>query len=836
MLIFEALDDMLMYVRLVVFLLSLFPIFSFAQNGTLKLTVIENPGKQPVIGASVTLLSPGTNAYLRGGQTDAKGAISLEDVAPQEYTLKISYLGAADYVQEGLRIEAGKVHDLGVIALEPEGRRLSEVVVQGKLPELQLGIDKKVFDVSQSMVSSGGTAEDVLSNVPTLQVDADGSINLRGSSGVKILIDGKESAMAGSDIGKLLQSLPAETISRVEIMTNPSARYDAEGQTGIVNIVLKKDVRTGLNGTVNASAGNYNNYSAGVLLNYRDTKFNYFGSYNFNHRNNEGLSEVRNVGLINGQETAESQITETNSESFRKGLNHSIRLGTDYYPSEKTNISIGGNFSIRDNNRGEDLLYRYFNQPEWGSQSPRTSRQTEQDFGYDLTFDFRQGFAREGEELIANVTFGDDSEEGENDYIQTFDVERLRQQRYNATGEHGQNWNFQLDYILPLGENHKFEAGYRTTLRNSDEHQYSDTLDMENVLQPDFGVSNDFKMRSGVHALYVNYQRMLSDRIGMQVGLRAEDAYLNSTISTLDPNRSPEDGKLDYFRLYPSAFLSYDVNQEGDKVQLSYTRRVQRPRGWQVNPFINLSDETNLRQGNANLMPEDIHAFELSFAKFYDTWNFITSAYYRRVNDMTQPFQYDINDPIAQEYLISNPNATFSRWENVGSRNNTGFELIGKVNFFNWWDATANVNVFYSNMNPYATFNVAAPENFGWNGNILTNVRFNSTLSAQVRGDYRAPMKTLQGRMKSMAGMDLAVRQDVLKGKGTLTLNVRDLFDSKRFGMESYLPTRQIDREMRWSRRTFNLSFSYRFGSQDLSKNKRRENNDMPMDDGGMEF
>src|SRR5690606_33069695 len=162
---------------------------------------------------------------------------------------------------------------------------------------------------------------------------------------------------------------------------------------------------------------------------------------------------------------------------------------------------------------------------------------------------------------------------------------------------------------------------------------------------------------------------------------------------TLDPNRSPEDGKLDYFRLYPSAFLSYDVNQEGDKVQLSYTRRVQRPRGWQVNPFINLSDETNLRQGNANLMPEDIHAFELSFAKFYDTWNFITSAYCRRVNDMKQPIQYDINDPIAQEYLISKTNATFSRWENVGIRHNTGFELTGKVNFFNWWDATANVNV-----------------------------------------------------------------------------------------------------------------------------------------------
>lgn len=824
-----------MHYRLIAFLLFLFPLFSFSQNGTLKLTVVEQPDREPVIGASVTLLSPTSQAYLRGGQTDSKGSIILEDIAPQEYTLKVSYLGAADYVQESLRIEGGKVHDLGVITLEPEGRRLSEVVVQGKFAELQLGIDKKVFDVSQSMVSAGGTAEDVLANVPTLQVDADGTINLRGSSGVKILIDGKESAMAGSDIGKLLQSLPAEAISRVEIMTNPSARYDAEGQTGIVNIVLKKDVRTGLNGTANISAGNYDNYAAGVLLNYRDNKFNYFGSYNFNYRNNEGLSKVRNIGLIDGQETASSQVTHTDSESFRKGRNHSFRLGTDYYPSEKTNFSIGANFSIRDNNRGEDLLYRYFNQPDWGTTSPRTSRQSEQDFGYDVMFDFRQGFAREGEEIVANITFGNDREDGENDYMQTFDIDRIRQKRYNETGERGQNWNFQLDYILPIGENHKFEAGYRSTLRSSDEHQYSDTLDHAGLMQPDFDVSNDFKMRSGVHALYVNYQRMLSQRLGMQVGLRAEDAYLKSTISTLEPSRNPENGKLDYFRLYPSAFLSYDVNPDGDKIQLSYTRRVQRPRGWQVNPFIDLSDETNLRQGNANLMPEDIHAFELTFAKFYDRWNFITSAYYRRVNDMTQPFQYDINDPIAQDYLVNNPNATFNRWENVGSRNNTGLELISKINIFNWWDATGNVNLFYSNMKPYAAFDVAAPKNFGWNGNIMTNVRLNSTLSTQIRGDYRAPMKTLQGRMKSMAGMDLAVKQTVLHGKGTLTFNVRDVFDSRRFAMESYLPTRQIDRTMRWSRRTFNLSFSYRFGSQDISKNKRRHN-DIPMDDGGMEY
>ncbi len=824
-----------MHVKSLYLLLFLFPFYSFSQVGSLKVIVKDDNSNEPIVGASVSLLTPTVGAYLRGGQTQADGRALIEDIPSGKYTLKISYIGMADYTREGIQIETNKTLDMAIITLTPVGEQLSEVVVQGRIPELQLGIDKKVFDVSQSTISAGGTAEDLLGNVPTLQVDADGSVSLRGSTGVRILIDGKESAMAGSDISKLLQSLPAEAVSKVEIMTNPSAKYDAEGQSGIVNIVLKKNIRTGFNGTVNASVGNYDNYMAGASLNYRDNKFNYFGTYNFNHRKSLGESTVRNAQLIDGEERDDSEITSTNSERYRKGKNHSFRLGADYYATEKTTLSLGSNFSIRDNDRGEDIRYNYLNQPEWGLESPRTSRQSEQDFGYDLTFDLRQELAREGEEITANITFGDDREDGTNDYLQTFDNDRFRQERYNATSESGKNWNFQLDYVLPLGENHKFETGYRTILRNSDESQYSDTLSTAMNIVPDFGVSNDFEMRSGVHALYANYQRMLSGRIGMQVGLRAEDAYLNTLYKSLDPDVSPTPGKLDYFRLYPSAFLTYDVNKEGDKVQLSYTRRVQRPRGFQVNPFVNLSDETNLRQGNPNLMPEDIHAFELSYAHFYDKWNFVSSVYYRRVNDMSQPFQYDINDEVAAEFLNANKNATFSRWENVGSRNSAGVEFIAKVNIFKWWDVTGNLNGFYNNLIPYARFNIARPENLGWNANMLTNIKFTSTLSMQARADYRAPMETLQGRIKSMSGIDLAVRQDVLKGKGTLTLNVRDLLDNRKFGIESYLPTRNIDQTMRWSKRTVNLSFSYRFGIQDRSKNKKSDS-EFSNDDGGMEY
>lgn len=820
-----------MYLKRIYLILLLLPFYAIAQQGNLKVKIIQQENKQPILGASVTIVTPTSKAPIKGRQTDNSGVALIDAIPTGTYSLQVTYVGMINHDADNIQITSNKTLDLGTIELVEAGKELEEVVVQGRVADLQLGIDKKVFDVSQSLVSVGGTAQDLLGNVPTLQVDADGAVSLRGSSSVKILIDGKESAMAGSDVNKLLQSLPADAVSKVEIITNPSAKYDAEGQSGIINIVLKKNIRTGLNGNVTASAGNYDNYNAGLTLNYRDNKFNYFGSYNFRHGRNLGEGFTKTIGLINGVQDPNSLVTETENESFRKGINNSLRLGMDYYANDKTTLSLGGNLSIRDNDRGEDLFYKSYRGQQTPVITPRTSRQFEKDLGYDLSFDFKRELKREGEELTANVTYGNDKEDGTNDYEQT--NPSFVSKRFNETGEKGQNWNFQLDYLLPLGENHKFEAGYRTTLRNSNDFQYSDTLANE-LWIPDYTVSNEFEMKSGVHALYANYQRMLGERIGLQVGLRAEDAYLNTENKSVDPDRIAtgnysDKGNLDYFRLYPSAFLTYDVNGEGDKVQLSYSRRVQRPRGWQVNPFVSLSDPLNIRQGNPNLMPEDIHAMEMSFAKFYDKWNFITTAYYRRVNDMTQPLQYDTNDPIAAIYLEGKENATFMRWENVGSRDNAGLELISKVNIFNWWDATANANVYYQRVNPVEIYNINKVENVAWDANLTTNVKFTSTTSLQVKGDYRAPMKTLQGRMKSMHGVDLALRQDILKGKGSLLFNVRDVFDKRRFGGDTNLPTRYSDFYHRWSRRTFNLTFSYRFGLQDLTKSKR--NDDRPMDD-----
>lgn len=818
-----------------IFFIIFCPLFLFAQQGKIETIVIDEETNDPIIGASASLLQQSNQSYVEGAQSDVEGKLVFSDVDFGTYTIRISYVGKENVLIENVRVAGTQTVKLAQVSMMDDGKLIEEVVVEGRTPEMRLGIDKKVFDVSQSLVSVGGSASDLLQNVPTLDVDADGNVSLRGSSSVKILIDGRESAMAGSDINALLQSLPANSIEKVELITNPSAKYDAEGQSGIINIILKKNVRTGLNGSLTASGGSYDNYSGGVDLNYRDGKFNFFGGYNYANRVRPGDGFNDNTKLIDGVIQENSERTISTSENNRKGKNHTFRFGTDWYAAPKTTFSLGANVSVRDNDRRSDIGYRYFNVPNLGDSSFRVSQQYEEDLGIDITFDFKQELKREGEEITANITYGNDTEDGTNDFYQRYFNGRAPFERQNITSEAGKNWNFQVDYVLPFAEDHKFEAGYRTILRNSEDSQWSEVLDtLTGKFMPDYGVSNDFDLSNSVHALYANYQRKLTEKLGMQVGLRGEQTYLRSTYYNLDPD-APEDekrndGNQDFFRLYPSAFLSYEVGDSGDKVQLSYTRRVQRPRGWQVNPFVNVNDEINYRQGNPNLMPEDIHSFELSFAKFYEQWNFISSAYYRRSSDMMSPF---LRDPEEIADIVGDrSNVTYSRWENVSKQDAMGLELISKVNFLRWWDATANVNLFYDKTMPYAEFNTGDVENFSWNGNINTNVKFTKSTTLQARGFYRAPRKWVQGRMRSMTGLDVAVRQDVLAGKGSVMFNVRDVFNSQRFRMENNLPIQFIQMENRWMRRMFSLSFTYRFGIQDLNKKREDRGGDNGMEEG----
>ncbi|KKO92978.1 TonB-dependent receptor [Sphingobacterium sp. Ag1] len=796
------------------------PVVLFAQTGQIKAILVDSETSKPISSASVALLDANSNVLIKGGQSVSQGFLLLSDIKPGKYNVRITYVGYETHTIDSIEVLGGKSKDLGRIALKPTGNMLNEVVIEGRAPAMQIGIDRKTFNVGESLVSAGGTATDVLANVPTLQVDQDGSVSLRGSSSVKILIDGRESALAGNDVTSLLQSLPANSIEKVEVITNPSSKYDAEGQTGIINIVLKKNIRTGLNGSVNTSAGSYDNYMAGLTLNYRDKKFNYFGSYNFNKRNMVGSGETDNTFF------GDTTRNYSKSESSRKGNSHTVKAGFDYNMSDRTSLSFSGNLSIRDNKRIEDLNYEFFKQSQMTGTSVRNSTQFEDDLGYELNADFRHQFKREGEELTGNASYGRDKEDGTNDFSQNYTDGRKATSRKNVTSEDGKNINLQLDYVLPFSEVSKFEAGYRSQIRKSFDTQFSRSLDSIGNYVPDYRISNDFDFTSTVHAIYANYQNKLTDKVGYQIGLRGEQFELKSTYFSKDPAAvEPEsNAKQKFFRLYPTLFLTYDVGENGDKVQFSYSRRVQRARGWQVNPFLNVSDDLNYRQGNPNLKPEDVHSLEMSFAKTFGKVNLISSAYFNHASEVIQPFVYKIED-----------GRTYSRWENMTSRNLSGFEFISKVNATKDFDFTFNLNLIHIQYNANPDYDIKEQKDFAYNANLTANYRFTPTFSAQVRGEYNSSRVMAQGQMNAMKGMDLALKKDVLKKKASIMLNVRDVFNSRK--MNGVTETAQLisNFEHRWMKRMVTLSLSYRFGSQDLNKSKKKVSNTNEMG-GGEEY
>ncbi|WP_028295385.1 outer membrane beta-barrel family protein [Olivibacter sitiensis] len=818
-----------------IFFIYLFICYSISsalaqQTSQIRGIVVDSLSKEAVDFASVSLLSP-TQQPIKHVQTDEKGGFSLEGIPAGNYILRISFLGYERFERNPLFVTAGKNVDLGTIQMRMSQENvLREVVIEGQTPTMEVGIDRKVFDVSQSIVSEGGTTSDLLQNVPSLSVDMDGNVGLRGSTNVRILIDGKPSALAGSNINTLLESLPANSVQRIEVMSNPSSKYDPEGQGGIINIILKKNIRTGFNGMVRGGGGSYNNYNGGLDLNYRDSKFNYFTGYNYNRRNAPGNGYNDNQ-YLNG-----SRVYNT-SDNQRTGNNHMIRLGADYFLNEKTTIGLSGNMSIRDNIRREDLYYTYYNTSGSATgTSERYTRQNEDDRAYDLNLDFKREFKREGEELMANVSYGRSKEDG----IQTFNQFAsdpsisIDNDRINDTYEDGNNTNIQIDYTLPFSGDQKLEAGYRTTLRNGNEQQLSDIRNPQTgQYERDYDLTNDFNIEDIVHALYANYQNKLTDKLGYQVGLRAEQAYLNTEYISYDPELSPEDriakGRLDYFRVYPSVYITQELAND-QSLQLSYTRRVNRPRGWQVNPFVDVSDPLNLRQGNPNLMPEDIHSMELGYNKKWGKVSLTSTVYHRITNDVIQMIVDSAN---------VETNATFSSFQNISQNRATGIELISQFTVGPRMDFMANFNGNYLAFKGSEEFGVAENSGFNWDANLTANGRIAKGLTAQLRANYMAPRVMAQGKSFDMVMVDAGFKLAVLKDKGSLMLNVRDIFNQRRFGGEQFTAqfNRQFQRRMMQGPMAM-LTFSYRFGMKlpDHKEDRDKQQNNGDEMGGGEQF
>lgn len=809
------------YLLIVVLLLFLTSASLFGQQSSLSGVVKDSTDKQAIVAASVTLSNRSSKQVFASTSTGEDGSFRISNIAPGIYFLEISYIGFKTFQRDSIVLSDNQSLMLGKLLLSVDLEQiLQEVVISSSIPTLRLELDKKVFNPEQSIISKGGSASDLLSGIPTLSVDADGNVSMRGVSSVRILIDGKPSAIAGNNIGAYLQSLPANVISRVELLTNPSAKYDPEGQGGIINIVMKKNIRTGFNGSATAGISSYLNYNAGLDLNYKPGKANYFFGYDLRRSNNPGS------GYNDNRYSDGSRVYNT-SESNWEGMNHNFRFGADYDINDKNSLGISANLNIRDNQRTEDFFYTYYH-PDYSilGTSPRNTIQNRNSDGYVLNIDYKKLFKKEGESLTANFSFGDNSDENQQRFLQTASSQLIpidRDRRSAATGSN-QNFNIQLDYVLPIKEGQKFEAGYRSTLQYNDQQQLSDTLALNDSYERDYALSNSFNMDNIVHAAYINYQQKLGKKYTLQAGLRAEQAYLNTEFSGLDPGIEPEDrssiGKLDYFRVYPGVFLSRTINDDAS-VQISYTRRVNRPNGWQVNPFLNISDPVNYWQGNPGLLPEDIHSFELGYSHHINKVNITSSIYHRYTRDIIQ----QIVDSAAV-----GTNITYSTFQNIGRNSATGIEIVTQLNLNSKLDFLVNANANYQSFGGTTIRGLSFNNGISWDANATVNWKIIRPLSFQLRGGYSAPRITAQGTTFYTITSDAGLRWTVLKEKGTVSFNARNLLNKgARWGAARDLGIMQTEFLRNWMKGPqFGITLNCRFGNSNLGNRERRRNN---MDD-----
>ncbi|WP_026897139.1 TonB-dependent receptor domain-containing protein [Daejeonella oryzae] len=821
--------------KFIIFCLFIFSSFSILAQSNAPLSgqgfseingkVLDSKTNSAVDFATVLLFS-NAKQPVKAGQTDLDGNFSFKNVTNGTYKLEVSFLGYTKYSSDSIKISSNSLN-LGTIKLNPsKSTVLQEVVIEGQRSTIQLGIDRKVFSVDQSLISEGGSATDLLANVPSVSVDMDGNVSLRGTDNVRVLIDGKPSAIGGGRIADILQSLPASAIESIELVTNPSSKYDPEGQSGIINIVLKKNKKIGLTGGVSSSIGSLNNYNASTNLSYRDQKVNLYGNYSYRNGNRVG------GGFNNTQFLTNNGLVSNNSESNRKNLNNSFKLGADYYLNPKTTLGLSGNFSFRNNSSAEDLNYLISG---FASENGSSFRETDRDgdgTGYDLSLDFSRDFKKKGENLVANVSFGQDKEKDFQSFNQKFYTPEgltrdTTDSRNNYNNEFTSSYNLQIDYTLPLTEKQKFETGIRTTIRDNDESQLSELFSpINNAFNRDYNLSNSFLLNDQVYALYTNYQNQLTNSFGFQVGLRAEQAYLNTVYNVLGNTAEGVKGNLNYLRVYPSVFLTQKL--KGDQqLQLSYTRRVNRPRGWQVNPFADVSDPNNTRVGNPNLLPEDINSFELSYIKYYKSLTFTSSAYLRQVNDVVQGIRLPQPD---------NNAATITQFFNLSRSRSSGLEFISKADLWKDFSLTSNLNLFYSQFEGNEEFNIKSNDGFNWNANLTGNLKLPRNISAQFNMMYMAPQVGSQGRRNEIFGMDAGLRMDVLKNKaGSISFNMRDIFNSRSWGQTTETEFFLQESERRMMGRMATLTFSYRFGKQDLGSRNKRNAKDQPRESGSEE-
>lgn len=817
--------------------------------------IVESTSGKPVEAASVQLIQNKFDSVSKkrkdvvvGGMlTTKKGEFSMENLPIMAtYKLKITAIGFKTIEQKAnfeLNMGAAKNgdfssmlsgvdKDLGNIKLETDALQLQNVTVSASKPLLEMKIDRKVFNVEKNLNSVGGTAIDVMKNVPSVNVDIDGNVSLRNAA-PQIFVDGRPTTMT-------LDQIPADAIASVEIITNPSAKFDASGGgAGILNIVLKKNRKAGYNGNIRAGIDYRARPSLGGDFNMKQGKVNFFAAGQFGIR--KSISTVSS-DRIDYLTNAKAYLSQEN-KPINKGFFAFGRIGMDYFIDNRNTITIGGNI-VRGQFKTDDIINIYRDTVNTTTtitdRGARTSNNTGNFRNYGSTLSFKHNFAKANKEWTADLNYNYSKNDNIGDYTTQyfFPTNNPKTPMFIERSKGGGTTQFftvQTDYANPLTDKIKIETGLRASFRNftSFNDNYAQSSAGQYFLIS--GLSNNYKFNDALYAGYVTFAQQLK-KINYQLGLRAESSsYTGNLIS------KSQKFKTDYpLSLFPSAFVSYKLNEKQD-MQLNYSRKVNRPNFFQLIPFIDYSDSLNLSVGNPKLVPEFTNLIELSYSNQYKAGNtFLATAYFRNTNNLITRYQYkDANpNPAKTDSVI------ISTYANANKSYTVGFEMTGKNKLFKWWDLTTNLNLFNSTIKAGNLAGGVTSSQFSWFAKINNNFKLPKNFSIQFSGDYTA--KTLvapggggnrgmgmmfgggsqpsaQGYIKPVYGADLAIKKEFLKNNAaSLTLQFSDIFRTRLYATHAESQYFVQDNERRRDPQMVRLNFNWRFGKIDVSLFKKK--------------
>ncbi len=785
-------------------------------------TVLDQETNQPLEYATLVLQSVRNPDRITGGITDATGKFSVETF-PGKYNVRIEYI---TYKTQELPEQVFREStDLGVIKLAVDVEQLEAVEVVGERTTVELRLDKKVYNVGQDLTVKGGSVTDVLDNVPSVSVDVEGNISLRGNESVRILINGKPSALSGLS-PEALQQLPAEAIQKVEVITNPSARYDAEGTAGILNIILKQNKTAGLNGSIGVNVGYPKSYGGNLSLNLRRDRFNFFTNTSYRYRSGPGNALFEQQNFNSDGSTASFQNEVRDYQRQKDGFNTNI--GFEFFIDSTSSITNSFVYRKSDGDDTTDIDFENFDANSNPTiQRNRFTNELEDEEDIQYSVNYQKKFNDKGHELKIDYQYSTGSE-FENSIIKEVVLNNNTQLPVEQTlnDESQKNQLVQMDYVLPFGKENtsQFELGYRGSFNNFNTDFDFGVLE-NGVLNSDPNFSNELNYKEYVNAFYTQLGSKFG-KVNVLGGLRVESS--NIGIELLNTN---DITNKKYTNWFPSIFLGYEFS-ETEQFTISYSKRLRRPRSRFINPFPSRSSNTNLFQGNPDLDPTYTNAFDLGYIKRWDKLSLNTAAYYNRSTGVFQFITQETGDFVT----IDNPNDPANPVTvpvqartpiNLATDNRYGMELTTTYTPKKQWRLTWNVNVYqqqlrgnytYTNFqNQEITQNFDA-DNLGWFTRLSAKLPLPSKVDFQANVFYYGPSRNAQSKRKGISRTNLAFSKDIIKDKATLSLNVRDLFNTSKRKSETRTENVFTYSEFQFRQRSVNLSFLYRFNQK---KNQR---------------